>query len=272
MKAIRLIVILAITAIAAQPAETRRTVAECQTLLADNSTGDISPQDLRDCVIASAMLIPVNAQTGTTYAMLASDRGKHVTFSNGSPVAVSLSQATTTGFADGFWFIARNAGAGAVTITPTTSTINGQATLVLAQYNWAIIVSDGANYTSFRGNGFFAVAGPSQPRVYTFPDAAATMTYAGGTAKVGASGATLAAVEKGTCTTSGTVTSFTCDDAALSAPIIAASLATTDSISITGITATVPCSVGAIVAGTSFTIVCSSALSGGEVFNVLIVR
>ena len=40
----------------------------------------------------------------------------------------------------------QNLGAGAVTITPTTSTINGAATLVLATNQGCTIVSDGTNY------------------------------------------------------------------------------------------------------------------------------
>jgi hypothetical protein len=43
----------------------------------------------------------------------------------------------------------RNKGAGAVTITPATSTINGAATLVLAANQGAFIWSDGANYQAF---------------------------------------------------------------------------------------------------------------------------
>ncbi len=88
----------------------------------------------------------VNAQTGTSYAVLGTDVGKLLTFSNGSAIAVSLSQATTSGFTAGFWFDVVNLGVGAVTITPTTSTIQGAATLVLATGEGARIVSDGTNY------------------------------------------------------------------------------------------------------------------------------
>lgn len=89
---------------------------------------------------------PTNAQTGTTYAMLASDAGTIVTFNNASPVAVSLSQATTNGFTAGYSFFAQNLGVGAVTITPATSTINGAATLVIQKNEGCQITSDGINY------------------------------------------------------------------------------------------------------------------------------
>jgi hypothetical protein len=87
----------------------------------------------------------VNAQTGTTYTVVAGDNSKLITFSNGSAVAVTLPQATGS-FAAGWYTDVRNLGAGTVTITPTTSTINGTSTLVLTTSQSARIVSDGTNY------------------------------------------------------------------------------------------------------------------------------
>ena len=46
-----------------------------------------------------------------------------------------------------------NTGAGTLTITPTTSTIDGSATLALATGAGALIVSDGTNYLTMRGGG-----------------------------------------------------------------------------------------------------------------------
>ena len=89
---------------------------------------------------------PSNAQTGTTYALLSTDRGKHVTLSNAASIAVSIAQAGTTGFADGYFTYIEVIGVGAATITPTTSTINGAATLVLDSGMSAILFSDGTNY------------------------------------------------------------------------------------------------------------------------------
>lgn len=100
----------------------------------------------------------VNAQTGTSYTVLGTtgtpqsgvaptgDMGKLVTFSNTGAVAVALPQAGTTGFEANKWFCAENLNSGAVTITPTTSTINGASTLVLDQNRGACIWSDGTNY------------------------------------------------------------------------------------------------------------------------------
>src|SRR6185312_7753448 len=94
----------------------------------------------------------VNAQTGTTYTVSSTDCGKLVTFNNASAVAVTLPQATGS-FAAGFAFYVQNIGAGTVTITPTTSTINGEANIAIAQGQGFMIVSDGTNYQVVLGKG-----------------------------------------------------------------------------------------------------------------------
>lgn len=92
----------------------------------------------------------VNAQTGTTYTYLTGDYGKLVTHTNGSSIAGTLPQAGASFPANWFMFV-QNRGAGVLTITPTTSTIDGAATLVLNQNEGALIVSDGTNYFTMRG-------------------------------------------------------------------------------------------------------------------------
>jgi len=89
----------------------------------------------------------VNAQTGTTYTVVDGDRAKLLTLSNASPVAVTLPQANaTTTFVSGWFVDVMNKGAGTVTITPTTSTINGASSLNLVTGAGVRIVSDGTNY------------------------------------------------------------------------------------------------------------------------------
>lgn len=147
---------------------------EVSTNFPDNTTGAITPAILRTTVndfISSWQQAPrVNAQTGTTYAFVVGDYGYLVTFSNGSPVAVTLPQATST-FATWNAMVC-NKGAGAVTITPTTSTIGGSATLVLNQNQCDFIISDGANYQLFGstaalgiGVGTTSVGGGTTTRV-----------------------------------------------------------------------------------------------------------
>ncbi len=104
--------------------------------------------------------VPVNAQTGTTYTVLATDRTSELTFNNASAIAITLPQAGSTGFASKFAFVAKNIGAGAATITPTTSTINGNSTLVLQQGDACFVYSDDTNYNSICSSGQDTVASP----------------------------------------------------------------------------------------------------------------
>lgn len=89
---------------------------------------------------------PVNAQSGTSYSVAATDCGKHITFNNASAVAVTLPQSSSAFFPSGCWVDMQNYGAGTVTVTPTTSTINnGGSTLTIATNQGVKIVSDASN-------------------------------------------------------------------------------------------------------------------------------
>jgi hypothetical protein len=91
----------------------------------------------------------INAQTGTTYTILGSDMGKLITFNNGGAIAVTLPQAGTAGFEANKGFNVLTLGAGTVTVTPTTSTINGGATKTYATGVGGRITSDGTNYLAY---------------------------------------------------------------------------------------------------------------------------
>ena len=109
----------------------------------------------------------VNAQTGTTYTYLTGDRGKLVTHSNASAIAGTLPQAGGT-FPAGWFMDVRNLGAGSLTVTPTTSTIDGAATLVLDTGQFARIVSDGTNYQiSDKSGGYINLPQNSKSAAYT---------------------------------------------------------------------------------------------------------
>ena len=90
--------------------------------------------------------VPVNAQTGTTYTVLATDREKLITATNSAAQAYTLPQAGSTGFAGNFNTAIFNMGTGTVTVTPTTSTINGSANLKILAGQTAYIYSDNTNY------------------------------------------------------------------------------------------------------------------------------
>lgn len=92
----------------------------------------------------------INAQTGTSYPVVAGDAGKLVTLSNASAVAVSIAAATfiTSQFVD-----FQNKGVGDVTITPASATINGAANLVLHTGQGVRVVFDGTNFQIEAGRG-----------------------------------------------------------------------------------------------------------------------
>lgn len=116
-----------------------------------DSTGEVATATVASLIGSASE--PMVALTGTSHSMLASYRSKLVTFSNGSAVAVSLPQAGVT-FPDGWFSDVKNLGAGTVTITPTTSTIDGAASVALATGQSCRIASDGTNYrTVLRSNG-----------------------------------------------------------------------------------------------------------------------
>lgn len=90
-------------------------------------------------------------QTGANYPIVTGDCGDLINLSNGANQVPIIAQAGTTGFETGWYTTLCNQGAGSQTITPTTSTIGGAATYVLAAGTAAApkcvgIVSDGTNY------------------------------------------------------------------------------------------------------------------------------
>ncbi|WP_421885135.1 hypothetical protein [Methylibium sp.] len=95
--------------------------------------------------------VAVNTETGTTYTYVTGDRGGLVSHSNGGAIAGTLPQAGTTGFEANWYTFVQNVGAGTLTITPTTSTIDGAASLALTTGQGVMVVSDGTNYYTMRG-------------------------------------------------------------------------------------------------------------------------
>lgn len=95
--------------------------------------------------------ISANSQSGTTYIYASADCSRNTFFSNAGAVAVTLPQAGTS-FPNGCQLPSKNDGAGSVTVTPTTSTIDGAASITLTTGQSVVIVSDGTNYkTEGRG-------------------------------------------------------------------------------------------------------------------------
>jgi len=75
------------------------------------------------------------------------DRGTTIQYTSGSAIAVTLPQAGSSGLSSNFIYSSFLTGVGPLTITPTTSTINGQSSLVQIQNSWCTPSSpDNANY------------------------------------------------------------------------------------------------------------------------------
>jgi hypothetical protein len=86
---------------------------------------------------------------GTTDTVVTGDRAGRVKYGNPAPVAVTLPQAGTTGFV-GFYSELDNEGVGEVTVTPTTSTINGNPVLLIEEGQSCdiFVTSAGTNYAA----------------------------------------------------------------------------------------------------------------------------
>lgn len=94
----------------------------------------------------------INSQTGTSYTLVTSDRGKLVVLSNDASVALTLPQAGLPSFPSGWYVDITNVGTGAVSVAPDTSLLDGGAnTISLAQYQGVRIVSNGVDYVTMRG-------------------------------------------------------------------------------------------------------------------------
>ena len=102
----------------------------------------------------------IKTVSGSTYTVLASDENKLLDCTNAAGCAVTVPQASATGnFPNSFRVHVRNSCAGdgttspygAVTITPTTSTIDGKAALTVFPRETVEVVSDATNYKTERG-------------------------------------------------------------------------------------------------------------------------
>jgi hypothetical protein len=121
---------------------------------------------------SARMLSGVNVQTGTSYTFVGADSTRITTFSNASATAVTLPAGGTANFGAGSVFSAKNIGAGTVTITCSSCTINStgtaSGTLALATGQNADLYSDGANYVAFVAPQVAPSSGAASPG-FTFP-------------------------------------------------------------------------------------------------------
>jgi hypothetical protein len=125
----------------------------------------------------------VDSRTTTSEAITNADQCMLVTFNNSSPVAATIPQAGVGGLFNSLWSASLlNIGTGTVTLTPATSTINGQATLVLLGGQGCTVFSDGSNYWAQcgqapPGNQFIQTLSPNNLNTITFTGFPAFNSY-----------------------------------------------------------------------------------------------
>lgn len=156
MRLVRLVTILAVLLFPVHAAASQQTKDQLETNITTNLpssgagaiTAAILRQVLQDIVDSMQQILLTNDQTGTTYTFLTSDAGQVVTFSNASPVAVTL-PAANGDFAGGYNTLAQNIGDGLVTITVSAGNIcnldSCGSTLELEKGEIALLASAGGN-------------------------------------------------------------------------------------------------------------------------------
>lgn len=93
----------------------------------------------------------VNTQTGS-YALQPQDNNKLLVLNSSSAATVTLPQPGVTEWVSGeFELSIASIGAGAVTLSPASSTIDGQSSLTLNQYDGIKLQSGGVNWFTVRG-------------------------------------------------------------------------------------------------------------------------
>lgn len=92
----------------------------------------------------------INAQTGTTYTLVAADNGKVVTCSNAGGITVTV----PSGLGAGFNCLVVQLGAGQVTFSPSSTTVNNRQshTKIAGQYGIATLVAYVANTFALGGD------------------------------------------------------------------------------------------------------------------------
>lgn len=157
---------------ALKPSTSTPTTSSTTIITAGSSTtaGVTSFNAQTGAVLFFAPLGTVSNQSGeTTYTTAGTDAGALIVLSDASAIAVTLSTMSPP------WFcFMLNEGAGTVTVTPATGTINGNATLTLTTGQGAICFFDGTNWwavTSGSGSAYVPQGGstgsrPGSPTLY----------------------------------------------------------------------------------------------------------
>jgi len=101
----------------------------------------------------------VSVEAGPTYTTDVGDCGATVSLTNAGTKAVTLDN---TAFSSGMFVTIRNSGNGLATLTPSSGTVAGGATLPIALGQWATLAYDGTNWVMVQNNRVTTGSGLSQ--------------------------------------------------------------------------------------------------------------
>lgn len=100
--------------------------------------------------------IPINAQTGTTYTLAASDAGKLITLTNASAITLTVPKEATVSIPTGSIMLLYQGGAGTVTVSPEDANVYIRSADSLlsfyARYSVACLVKIDINVWSLSGD------------------------------------------------------------------------------------------------------------------------
>jgi hypothetical protein len=112
-----------------------------------STTENVTTSAENTIVVSGSTIGNVNNQTGATaYATQQSDYGIFLLFNDASPVAVTLTAGPAIQTPWFCWI--SNYGAGTVTLTPASGTINGNSSFALLQNQSVAVVFDGTNFAT----------------------------------------------------------------------------------------------------------------------------
>lgn len=134
------------------PTLTDTLVSRTATETLTNKTIDYNSNTITNLPAANLDLT-LNAQTGTTYTLVAGDKNKLVTLSNGSAITLTVPTNASVPYATGSQIHIQQLGVGQVTVTGDSGvTVTGTGTKLRAQYSAATLIKTGTDSWTMLGD------------------------------------------------------------------------------------------------------------------------
>jgi hypothetical protein len=134
------------------PTLTDTLVSRTATETLTNKTIDYNSNTITNLPAANLDLT-LNAQTGTTYTLVAGDKNKLVTLNNASPITLTVPTNASVPYATGSQINIQQLGAGQVTVAGDTGvTVSGTGTKLRTQYSAATLIKTGTDSWTMVGD------------------------------------------------------------------------------------------------------------------------